>query len=121
MNASLQKLARPLLRWSVGLVVLWQSWLTFHSTLPRRHVPGHPAGLAHVRLLLSGTEMLAAILFIVPVTSGLGGSLLLVIFALALIIHTLHGDASGLETLVVYGAAVLVCLAERRESVPTGT
>jgi hypothetical protein len=120
MKASVKRLTRPLLQWSVCLVVLWKSWLTFHSALPR-NVPGHPAALAHVRLLLSGTEMLAAILFLVPVTSRLGGSLLLVIFALALIIHTLHGDASGPETLVVYAAAVLVCLAERRESVPSGT
>jgi hypothetical protein len=74
-----------------------------------------------MRLVLSGAEILAAILFLVPFTSSLGGALLLVIFALALIIHTLHGDAPGLETLLVYGAAVLVCLAERRESVPSRT
>jgi hypothetical protein len=38
---------------------------------------------------------------------------LLVIFALAIVIHLLHGDARGLEVLVVYGAAVLACLAYR--------
>ena len=74
-----------------------------------------------MRLVLSGAEILAASLFLVPFTSSLGGALRLVIFALALIIHTLDGDASGLETLLVYGAAVLVCLAARRESVPTRT
>jgi hypothetical protein len=113
MNATAKKLALPFLRWAVGLVILWQSWLTFHSTLEKLHSPGHPAALAHVRLGLSGVEMLAAILFLLPFTMAVGGYLLLVIFALAIVIHLLHGDPGGLEVLVVYGAAVLVCLADR--------
>ena len=113
MNANLKNFAPPLLRWSVGLVVLWQSWLTFHGTLEKLHAPGHPAALAHVRLALSGAEMVAAVLFLLPVTVAVGGYGLLAIFALAIAIHALHGDVSGLETLVVYGAAVLVTLADR--------
>jgi hypothetical protein len=113
MNANLKRLSPPLLRWSVGLVVLWQSWLTFHGTLGKLHAPGHPAALAHVRLVLSGAEMIAAILFLLPITAAVGGYGLLAIFALAIVIHALHGDVSGLETLVVYGAAVLVSLAYR--------
>ena len=116
MNANLKRLSLPCLRWSVGLVVLWQSWLTFHGTLGKLHAPGHPTALAHVRLVLSGTEMAAATLFLLPVSAAIGGYGLLVIFALAIAIHTLHGDASGLETLVVYGAAVLASLAYRDES-----
>jgi len=115
MNGTVRKLALPSLHGSVGLVVLWQSWLTFHSTLGKLHAPGHPAALAQVRLVLSGAEILAAILFLLPFTIALGGYLLLAIFALAILIHTLHGDPHGLETLTVYGAAVLVCLAGRRE------
>ena len=111
MNANLKKLALPCLRWSVGLVVLWQSWLTFHATLGKFHAPGHPAALAHVRLVLSGAEMIAAVLFLLPVTATVGGYALLAIFALAIAIHALHGDVSGLETLVVYAAAVLASLA----------
>lgn len=113
MNANWKRIALPFLRWSVGLVVLWQSWLTFHGTLAKLHAPGHPAALAHVRLVLSGAEMVAAVLFLLPVTTAVGGYGLLAIFALAIIIHALHGDASGLEALVVYGAAALVCLAYR--------
>jgi hypothetical protein len=116
MNATLKRLALPFLRWSVGLVVLWQSWLTFHGTLGKLNAPGHPAALAHVRLVLSGAEMVAAILFLLPVTAAVGGYGLLAIFALAIAIHALHGDVSGLETLVVYGAAVLVSLAYRDRS-----
>jgi len=115
MNERVKKLSLPFLRWSVGLVVLWQSWLTFHSALEKLHVPGHPAALAHVRLVLSGAEILAAILFLLPFTIAAGGYLLLLIFAVAIAIHTLHGDVAGLEVLVVYGAAVLVSLAHRKE------
>ena len=103
----------PFLRWTVGLVVLWQSWLTFHVSLAAMHGAGHMANLGHLRLLLSGAEIAGAVLFLVPFTQKLGGYLLLVIFALAIAIHTLHGDARGMETLVVYAAAVLACLAYR--------
>ena len=113
MNATIKKLALPFLHGSVGLVVLWQSWPTFHSALWKLHAPGPPAPLRHVRLALSGVEIIAAGLFLVRWTERLGGLLLLVIFALAILIHTLHGDVAGLETLVVYGAAVMVCLAHR--------
>jgi hypothetical protein len=113
MNANLKRLSLPFLRWSVGLVVLWQSWLTFHGRLGKPHAPGHPAALAHVRLVLSGAEMIAAILFLLPIMAAVGGYGLLAIFALAIVMHALHGDVSGLETLVVYGAAVLVSLAYR--------
>lgn len=113
MNPIAKRLALPLLRWVVALVVLWQSWLTFHASLTAMHGPGHMATLGHVRLLLSGAEIAGAVLFLVPFTQKLGGYLLLVIFALAIVIHTLHGDARGMETIVVYGAAVFACLAHR--------
>jgi hypothetical protein len=113
MNTTLKRLSLPFLRWSVGLVVLWQSWLTFHGTLGKLHAPGDPSGLAHVRLVLSGAEMAAAVLFLLPVTAAIGGYGLLAIFALAIAIHALHGDVSSLETLVVYGVAVLATLAYR--------
>ena len=112
MNVFVNRLALPFLRWSVGLVVLWQSWLTFHSSLTAMHGNGPAAELGHVRLVLSGLEMTAAVLFLVPFTQKVGGYLLLAILALAIAIHTLHGDARGMETIVVYGAAVLACLAK---------
>ena len=113
MKPQVKRLAIPFLHWSTGLVVLWQSYQTFHSAWSKLHVPGHSGTLAGVRLLLSGSEMGAAILFLVPLTNALGGYLLLAIFGLAIIIHTLHGDFSGMETLIVYSAAVLVSLAHR--------
>lgn len=111
MNAALKRVSLPLLKWSTGLVVLWQSWLTFHSSITHLNAPGHSSALAHVRLVLSGAEILAAIFFLVPRTTKMGGYALLVIFLLAIVIHTLHGDFGGLGILVLYGAAVLVCMA----------
>ena len=111
MNAALKRLSLPLLKWSTGLVVMWQSWQTLHSSIAHLNTQGHSMGLAHVRLVLSGAEILAAALFLVPRTTKLGGFALLVIFLLAIVIHTLHGDFGGLAILVVYGAAVLVCIA----------
>lgn len=111
MNAALKRLSLPFLKWSTGLVVLWQSWLTFHSSVAQLNAPGHSSALAHVRLVLSGAEILAAVLFLVPRTTKVGGCALLVIFLLAIVIHTSHGDFGGLGVLVLCGAAVMVCIA----------
>lgn len=63
-----------------------------------------------LRPTIGGTEILAALLFLLPVTTAVGGRLLLAIFAIAIAIHILHGefDVSGL---LVYAMAVIVCLA----------
>ncbi len=113
MKPQVKRLAIPSLHWSVGLVVLWQSYQTFHLAFSKLHVPGHSGTLTGVRLVLSGCETIAAILFLIPLTTVVGGYMLLAIFALAIIIHTLHTDFAGMETLIVYGAAVLVGLAYR--------
>jgi hypothetical protein len=42
--------------------------------------------------VLGGAEILAAMLFLIPPTMTVGGYSLLVIFALATLIHLLHGD-----------------------------
>ena len=111
MRAQVKRLAIPILHGAAGLVVLWQSYQTFHLAYTKLHDSGHAGALAGVRLVLSGSEMIAAVLFLIPLTTVVGGYLLLAIFALAIIIHALHGDFSGMETLIVYGAAVLVSVA----------
>ncbi len=113
MKPQVKQLAIPFLHWSVGLVVLWQSYQTFHLAFSELHVPGHAGTLAGVRLVLSGSEIIAAILFLLPLTTTVGGYFLLAIFALAITLHTLHGAFAGIETLLVYSAAVLVSLAHR--------
>ena len=70
----------------------------------------HALALAQVRLVLSGAEMVAAVLFLVPKTRALGSYGLLVVFALAMGVHIAHGEW-GILSLVVYLMAVLVSLA----------
>jgi hypothetical protein len=63
-----------------------------------------------IRPVLGGAEIFAALLFLVPPARTIGGYALLVIFALAALIHILHGqtDVGGL---VVYAAAVYTVIA----------
>lgn len=70
------------------------------------HIMGLPDWFA---LALGGAEVVAAVLFLMAKTARLGGIALLVIFAVAVTIHVLHGqwDVGGL---LVYGAAVIACL-----------
>ena len=119
MNDPARNFAVSLLRWTTGLVVFLESWRTFHGALEHLRAPEHSAALVPVRIVLSAAEMLAAVLFLIPLTEKIGGYLLLVIFGLAIVIHVLHGDFGGMEILLVYAAAVFACLAFRRE--PTRT
>ncbi len=109
MNASLKKFAIPGLRWVLGAVVILQSvhFVLSHSTAHFFAKMGVPAW---VRPALGGIEVLAAVLFLLPWTIVAGGYLLLIVFLLAIAIHVLHGQYD-VEGLVVYGMAVLVCMA----------
>lgn len=116
MNGQRTRLAIRCLHWTVGLVILLEASRTFHVAHSGSHDLGHAGALASARLLLSGAEIPAALLFLVPFTTLVGGYALLGIIALAIAIHSLHGDFAGLEILVLYGMAVFVTLAYRKES-----
>ena len=103
------------LQWVVGLVVLYESWRTFHGAFTAVHSGMPPAHLTWVRLVLSGAEIVAALLFLIPWTTIVGAYFLEGIFAVAIAIHALHGDFAGLEFLVLYAAAVYVVLSSRKE------
>jgi hypothetical protein len=109
MNPKLKKLAVPGLRWTLGLVVLIESFrLAFElATIQHFARTGLPQW---VRVVLAGGEIIAAILFMVP--SVIGGYALIVIFAFAAALHVLHGQYD-IGALVVYGMAVLVAMANR--------
>ena len=98
-----------ILYWSTGLVVLIESCLFVFST-----ARGHEfsrSGMPHlIRPILGGAEIVAALLFLIPPMRTIGGYALLVIFALAALIHILHGqpDVGGL---IVYAASVYTVLA----------
>ena len=104
-----------ILRWTVGLVILLEGSRTFYGSLARIHDPGHAGVLAWVRLILSGSEIVAAPLFLLPLTTKAGGYALLGIIGLAVAIHALHGDFRGLDILALYGVAVYASLAWRKD------
>jgi hypothetical protein len=109
MNARLTKFSIPVLRWTLGLVVLLESCQFIFSTSAAHFLA--KAGLPlWIRPVLGGAEIIAAVLFLVPVTTVIGSYLLLVIFGLAALVHILHGQYE-VGGLVVYAAAVLVCVA----------
>lgn len=95
------------LRWSVGLVVLWESYQFAASPAAIHHLQqmSLPEWIAPV---LGAVEVGAAVLFLVPKLRRIGGYALLAIFAIAAVLHVLHGQFE-IGPLVVYSAAVLVC------------
>jgi TRAP-type uncharacterized transport system fused permease subunit len=112
--------AITVLGWILGIVVLLESLhFAFSQATMREFV--HSGLPGWIRPALGGSEAIAALLFLVPATRRTGGYALLAIFALAIVIHFLHGQFR-VGGLFVYGAAVVVCLAdERRRPEENGT
>jgi hypothetical protein len=108
MNAKLREMRLPLLRWTVAAVVFVES-LEFAFSASAAHFVMKIGLPVWVPPALGSAEAIAAVLFVLPVTTVVGGALLLVIFALAALIHMLHGQFE-VGALVVYAAAVLVCM-----------
>jgi hypothetical protein len=109
MNTSLTNFSIPLLRWTLGLVVILQSCL-FVFSASVSHFLGKAGFPSWIQPVLGGAEILAAVLFLVPLTMAIGGYLLLIIFAFATLLHVLHGQYQ-VGDLFVYAAAVFVCMA----------
>jgi uncharacterized membrane protein YphA (DoxX/SURF4 family) len=112
MNAQLTSVSLPLLRWTLGLAVMLQSF-EFVSSTSAAHFLAKAGLPAWLRPVLGGSEIIAAVLFLVPFTTTIGGYLLLVIFGLAALLHILHGQY-GVEGLLVYAVAVLVAMAHTK-------
>jgi hypothetical protein len=108
MNTRLKNFSLPLLRRTLGLVVLLESCQFVFSTSAAHFLA--KSGLpSWFRPVLGGAEIIAAVLFLLPWTALLGSYILLVIFALAALVHILHGQFD-VGALVVYAAAVLACM-----------
>jgi uncharacterized membrane protein YphA (DoxX/SURF4 family) len=108
MGARSQSISMTVLRWTLGVVVLWESLRFAVSATSAHHLAG--IGLPHwTAPLLGAAEVLAAILFLLPKTAKSGGFLLLLIFAVASVLHLLHREYH-IETLLVYIAATWACI-----------
>lgn len=111
MNSLLKKLAIPTLRWTVGIVVLFESLHFVLSAAAAHHVA--KVGLPlWVRPVLGGSEIVAALFFLIPYSTRLGGWLLIAIFGVAIALHLHHLEFDSAAVLLIYGIAVLVCIAD---------
>jgi hypothetical protein len=106
-----ERLSINVLHVVVGVIVLIES-LLFALGDEAARVVAHLGLPPLLRPVLGGLEALAAIVFLIPRTVVVGGWALLVIFALASIVHVLHGQYN-VGSLVVLAAAVFAVMAHR--------
>jgi hypothetical protein len=109
MSASVHDRAVRVLRWVLGVVVLWESCLFLRATILRAYSAGHVGVHGWIFLLLASVEIVAAAMFLAPAARVTGGYLLLTVFLFAAAFH-LHGEFNEVGWLAVYSAAVVVCL-----------
>jgi len=111
MKQQFNTLAISGLRWTLGLVVLLESLRFTFSVVAAQHFAktGFPPW---IRPALGGGEIIAALLFLAPASKLIGGYALLSIFAIAAVIHLLHGEFD-MGFLVVYAMAATVCITHR--------
>jgi hypothetical protein len=83
---------------TLGAVIFWLSIQTAVSAARQSPVNLH-------LLILAGVETVAALLFLLPSTLRVGGSGLLLTFAVAIIAHALQGEF--VAPLLVYAAGVI--------------
>jgi hypothetical protein len=99
------------LQWTLGVVVFAEAALLVFSG---HALAAHQLGVRRVVVTaLALAEMVAAALFLIPRTVMTGGVALMVIFALAMLIHILHGQ-TNVGGLVVYAAAAWAVVAASR-------
>jgi DoxX-like family len=111
MNPRVKTLAISGLRWALGLVVLWES-AHFALSAAGAHQFATTGLPEWIRPALGGSEAVGALLFLAPAVSLVGGYALLVIFAIAVCVHFLHGQYE-VGALIVYGMAAIVCITHR--------
>jgi hypothetical protein len=115
MNQQRKHFAISGLRWTLGVIVLLESV----------HFAFSPSALHYFAKIglpqwtgpaLAGSEIIAALLFLAPATSLVGGYLLLFTFSIAVTVHCLQGEFD-VGNLIVYGMAVIVCITHGKEEV----
>jgi len=115
MKTQVSKPALLALQWSVGVVLFIEAALLAHSKA-EIHFQGHP-GIHHwILLALAWAEMLACIIFVIPRTMKQGATLLLIVLALASLVHMLHGSFE-IGGLIIFAAAVAVVASQTHADV----
>jgi DoxX-like protein len=109
MNSTCRKFVISGLRWALGVVVLLESVHFALSASAARQFANN--GLPRwIRPALGGSEIIAALLFLIPGSRLAGGYALVFLFLAGAVIHIRHGDIN-VGSLIVYGMAVIVCMA----------
>jgi hypothetical protein len=119
MSQDRRDLSITLLHWILGVALLLGSWteISHARAAGRLAHAGLAAAQAHagpppwLRLSIACSEIVAAILFLVPATVRVGALALLAVLGVAALVHLLHG--SNPASLVAYMAAVYVILEHR--------
>jgi hypothetical protein len=96
------------LRWTLGIVVAWESIRTAWAAYPEIHGTGHHAAHAWIRLILGSVEAIGAILFLLPWGALLGGWILIGVFSFAVLFHALQGEFNS--GLIVFAAATIASM-----------
>jgi hypothetical protein len=96
------KIAMTGLQWTLGVVILVEAFLFVMPGAAHDFSKTHMPNI--VRLLLGWGEIVGAALLLIPRTAVRGAWALLAIFALAILIHLLHG-MFNVGYLLIYAAA----------------
>ena len=98
-----RELAICVLRYVVGVVIVIESVVTaihYQAIAASSHI-GLPSEFV---LILASAETIAAILLLIPRTLKIGAVALIAVFALAALVHILHGQYD-IGNLIIYTAA----------------
>ena len=114
MNISDKHVAMAALQLALGIIVGIESALFAFSASTSRHLAnlGFPAWTGAV---IGVSELVAALLFLLPISKRAGGYALLAIFAIAIVLHVLHGEYN-VGPLAIYAAAVWAVMADGKRA-----
>ena len=101
-----------LLRWTLGLVLAGEASRLLLSARAMQAV-AHIGLPNAVRLILAWSEIIVALLFLIPPTLRLGAWGLLVVLLGAVFLHLAHGSFE-VGGLLIYGVAVVAVMAHER-------
>ena len=93
--------------WTLGILLIVYSVQTAWQA-----ISAGPTGLGVHVVALASIETIAALLFLVPRTMRAGGSCLLAVFAVAIVLHGIKGEFPS--QLLLYGVAVSFVMSHGR-------
>jgi hypothetical protein len=117
MNNDRARLALLALQWVLGLVILAEA-AGFAFSPASAHLFAKTGLPDFIRLALAWSEMVAAVVFLIPRAVVAGGWLLIAVLVFAIVLHLLHGWLD-VGALVVYAAATWAVMAGRAQTSAT--